>query len=243
MLGEFILREQIGKGGYGAVYRGEQMRLERDVVVKVLHEWRGDEVSRGRFLREAKLASRLTHPYAAHVYASGVDDEDDLPWIAMELVQGVSIGDWLAAHGPMPLEQFVPFFECVTEVVQAAHEQGIIHRDLKPSNIMVIERRGRMFPKLLDFGIAKMPSEIAPPVGGSYGFTAEAPALEDAQNPDDVETALRVVLVRAGNPSERGAAEDPVAEASISLPRTDDFGKPHTVNTASTPISRAVFER
>src|ERR1051325_5398789 len=85
VLGEFILREQIGKGGYGAVYRAEQLRLERDVVVKVLHECRGDEISRVRFLREAKLASRLTHHYAAHVYASGVDRDEDLLWIAMEL--------------------------------------------------------------------------------------------------------------------------------------------------------------
>src|ERR1700758_2228149 len=88
-LGEFILREQIGEGGYGAVYRGEQPLLERDVVVKVLHERRGDDVSRRRFLREAKLASRLDHPYAAHVYASGAEDADGILWIAMELVQGV----------------------------------------------------------------------------------------------------------------------------------------------------------
>jgi len=172
VLGEFTLREQIDRGGYGAVYRGEQLRLERDVVVKVLHEWRDDEISRERFLREAKFAARLTHPYAAHIYDSGVEDEDGLLWIAMELVQGVSFRDWLLAHGPMPLEQFVPFFECVAEVVHAAHEKGIVHRDLKPSNIMVIERGDRRFPKLLDFGIAKMPTEVAPAAGGSHGSPA-----------------------------------------------------------------------
>jgi serine/threonine protein kinase len=163
-LGEFILREQIGEGGYGAVYRGEQPLLERDVVVKVLHERRADDVSRRRFLREAKLASRLDHPYAAHIYAFGAEDADGLLWIAMELVQGVPLDDWLEARGPMPLEQFVPFFDCVAEVVHAAHERGIVHRDLKPSNIMVIERGGRLLPKLLDFGIAKVHSpQAAPP--------------------------------------------------------------------------------
>jgi WD40 repeat protein/serine/threonine protein kinase len=193
VLGEFILRDQIGRGGYGAVYRGEQLGLDRAVVVKVLHEWRDDEVSRGRFLREAKLASKLQHPYAAHVYASGIDHDDDLPWIAMELVQGVSLRDWLMAHGPMPLEQFVPFFECIAEAVQAAHEQGIVHRDLKPSNIMVIEQRGgRLSPKLLDFGIAKMLPEIAPP-DGAHGSPTEAPALEQTPDTDKVETnRLRV---------------------------------------------------
>jgi WD40 repeat protein len=66
----------------------------------------------------------------------------------------------------MSLEQFVPFFESVAEVVQAAHERGIIHRDLKPSNVMVIERGGRLCPKLLDLGIAKVSNEDAPPEGG-----------------------------------------------------------------------------
>jgi eukaryotic-like serine/threonine-protein kinase len=155
-LGEFVLREQIGEGGYGAVYRSEQPALKRDVVVKVLHQGRhSDGLAPERFLREAQLASRLNHPYAAHVYAFGVAEEDGLQWIAMELVHGITLNDWLKAHGAMPLEQFVPFFECVAEVVHAAHERGIVHRDLKPSNMMVIERAGRLFPKLLDFGIAK----------------------------------------------------------------------------------------
>ncbi len=160
-LGDFVLREQIGEGGWGAVYRCEQPLLERDVVVKVLHpKQQSDSIAKKRFLREARLASRLDHPYAAHVYAFGVAQEDGLQWIAMELVQGITLDDWLRTRGPMPLEQFVPFFECVAEVVQAAHERGIVHRDLKPSNIMVIERGGRLFPKLLDFGIAKVNHKV-----------------------------------------------------------------------------------
>jgi WD40 repeat protein/serine/threonine protein kinase len=154
-LGEYLLHEQIGEGGYGAVYRGEQPALEREVVVKVLREERGDGDSRERFLREARLAAQLRHPYAAQVYASGAADGGSLLWIAMERVQGVSLWDWLEKHGPMTLEQFVPFFDRVCEVVHAAHERGIVHRDLKPSNIMVIECGDRLVPKLLDLGIAK----------------------------------------------------------------------------------------
>ena len=131
-LGEFILRKKIGEGGYGAVYRAEQPLLERDVVVKVLHERRRDKISQRRFLREAKLASLLDHPYAAHVYAFGAEPQDGVLWIAMELVHGVPLDDWLEAHGPMPPAQFMPLFECVAEVVHAAHERGIVHRDLKP---------------------------------------------------------------------------------------------------------------
>src|SRR6185503_120890 len=141
-LGEFRLVEKIGQGGYGAVYRSEQPTLKRDVVVKVLR--RDDESAEERFLREARLASRFDHPYAAHIYAFGVeegiaDDDDGLLWIAMELVQGTTLDGWLETRGPMPLETFVPFFECVAQVVHAAHERGIVHRDLKPSNIMLIE--------------------------------------------------------------------------------------------------------
>src|ERR1044071_7555536 len=155
-LGEFVLHEQLGAGGYGAVYRCEQPVLKRDAVVKVLHtRRRWNHAARERFLREARLASRLEHPYAAHVYSFGAED-DGVLWIAMELVQGITLGEWLKSRGPMPLDQFVPFFECVAQVVQAAHERGIVHRDLKPSNMMVIESGGHLFPKLLDFGIAKL---------------------------------------------------------------------------------------
>ncbi|HEX3760515.1 MAG TPA: protein kinase [Kofleriaceae bacterium] len=154
-LGEFVLRERIGVGGHGTVYRCEQRALGRDVVVKVLRPRKTNDAQSERFVREAKLASRLDHPYSAHVYAFGVED-DGVRWIATELVQGVSLGDWLKARGPMPLAQFVPFFELIAEVVHAAHRRGIVHRDLKPSNVMVIESGARWLPKLLDFGIARI---------------------------------------------------------------------------------------
>jgi serine/threonine-protein kinase len=164
-LGDFVLREKLAEGGCGAVYRAEQPALKREVVVKVLHpRLEGDGVALARFKCEAQLASRLDHPYAAHVHAFGTieaeGEEAGLRWIAMELVQGITLGDWLKTRGPMSLAEFVPFFECVAEVVHAAHERGIIHRDLKPSNIMVIERGGRLFPKLLDFGIAKVDHDV-----------------------------------------------------------------------------------
>src|SRR6476660_7685874 len=95
-LGEFVLREQIGEGGFGAVYRCEQPLLGREAVIKVLHHrLRASEVVRQRFMREAQLASRLDHPYAAHVYAFGVDHADGLFWIAMEMVQGTTLNRWL----------------------------------------------------------------------------------------------------------------------------------------------------
>lgn len=162
-LGEFVLGEKLAEGGCGTLYRCFQPLLKREAVVKVLREpRRGNQEAEARFMREAQLASRLHHHYAAHIYAFGVEEQDGLRWIAMELVPGVTLDQWLCKHGPMSLAQFVPVFECIAEVVQAAHEGGIVHRDLKPANVMVIERGGRLIPKLLDFGIAKMSPEGTP---------------------------------------------------------------------------------
>jgi serine/threonine-protein kinase len=168
-VGEFVLRERIGEGGCGAVYRCEQRALGREAVVKVMHRrLRDDVVELHRFMREAQLASQLDHPYAAHVYAFGIEQEDGLFWIAMELVHGTALDRWLATRGPLPLEVLIPLFNRVAEVVETAHQHGIIHRDLKPSNVMVIERAGRLLPKLLDFGIAKLMSAPATSVAAAF---------------------------------------------------------------------------
>src|SRR5262245_1817770 len=161
--GEFTVRELISSGGFGMVFRAEQPALAREAVIKVLHtRHRASETVAQRFLREAQLASKLDHPYAAHTYAFGAEP-DGVLWIAMELVRGTPLDRLLAAQGPIALEQLVPLFDRICEVVHTAHEQGIVHRDLKPANVMVLRRAGRYLPKLLDFGIAK------------HGATSEAP--------------------------------------------------------------------
>jgi WD40 repeat protein/tRNA A-37 threonylcarbamoyl transferase component Bud32 len=163
ILGDFVLGDVIGEGGCGVVYRAEQRTLGRPAVVKVIARGSIGRASvEERFVREARLASRFSHPYAAHVYAFGIE-QDGLLWIAMELVDGTPLGRLIRQDGPLPLAQFVPLFERLCEAVHSAHEQGIVHRDIKPSNVMVISRAGRLMPKLLDFGIAKaIPSTEEP---------------------------------------------------------------------------------
>jgi len=162
-IGDYRLLEPIGAGGFATVYRAEQPRLGRPVVVKVLHpQLRTRDVVLQRFLREAQLAACLDHPDAAHIY--GFDGEaDGLVWIAMEYVRGITLKHWLRDRGPMPLALFVPFFEGIADVVQCAHDHGIVHRDLKPSNLMVTERGGRRWPTLLDFGVARRIADATPP--------------------------------------------------------------------------------
>src|SRR5262245_34204106 len=93
--GEFVIRERIGEGGFGVVYRAFQPALDREAVIKVLHKrLRSAQAVSERFLREAKLASKLDHPYAAHVYAFGVQPDGEL-WIAMELVRGTPLDEIL----------------------------------------------------------------------------------------------------------------------------------------------------
>ncbi len=161
VLGDFVLHELIGAGGFGTVYRAEQRALGREVVIKVAHR-RTHKRHAHRFLREAQIASQIDHPYAAHIYAFGVEN-DGLRWLAMELVRGVPLDERLDFDGPVALEQVVPLLEKLCEVVYTAHQQGIVHRDIKPANIMLISPAGQLLPKLLDLGIARLADTTAPP--------------------------------------------------------------------------------
>jgi WD40 repeat protein/tRNA A-37 threonylcarbamoyl transferase component Bud32 len=179
-LGDFTVLEKLGEGGHGVVYRAEQRGLGREAVVKVLRARNASERSVARFLREAQLASKLDHPYAAHIYAFGAE-RDGVMWIAMELVRGTPLSKVLAAQpgGRMPIARWVALLDRICEVVHTAHEQGIVHRDLKPDNIMVLSRAGRLLPKLLDLGVAKLtvdPTEVdgdAEGGGGDVRLTQE----------------------------------------------------------------------
>ena len=182
-LGEFLIREELGSGAMGAVFRAEQTLLGRDAVVKVLNDkTRGNEDAVRRFLREARLASKLDHPYAAHIYAFGAEP-DGLLWIAMELVRGTPLNTYLTERERLPLNRVLPLLERICEVVQAAHDAGMVHRDLKPANVMVLSRAGRLLPKLLDFGIAKL-NEDAVPVPVADPEAASAGPQEEVPGPD-----------------------------------------------------------
>lgn len=153
MIRDFRVRERIGAGGFGVVYRAEQPLLDREAVIKVVA--RDYDVSVQRFLREARLASKIDHPFAAHVYDFGIEP-DGVLWIAMEYVRGISLDHWLEREGPMAPHQLSPFLDRLADVLHTAHEHGIVHRDVKPSNVMVVPRAGKLLPKLLDLGIAKL---------------------------------------------------------------------------------------
>jgi serine/threonine-protein kinase len=149
-VGVYEILSLLGSGGMGEVYRARDVKLQRDVAIKVLPQALHDDPERlARFEREAKTLAALSHPNIAHVH--GFDDSTGVAALVMELVEGPTVADRIA-RGPIPLDEALAIAKQIADGLEAAHEQGIIHRDLKPANIKV---RDDGTVKILDFGLAK----------------------------------------------------------------------------------------
>ncbi len=149
-LGHIQILEKIGEGGMGAVYRGYDEHLRRDVAVKVLApDALCDESARKRFRKEAHALSRLNHPNIEIVY--DFDAHKGIDYLVMEYIQGSTLKGMLLS-GPLPEKEILRLGMQIGEGLAAAHERGIVHCDLKPGNVMVTAD-GRL--KILDFGLAK----------------------------------------------------------------------------------------
>jgi TolB-like protein/Tfp pilus assembly protein PilF/predicted Ser/Thr protein kinase len=148
--GRYRILEKIGKGGMGEVFLAEDTSLRRRVALKFLPlELQNDAEALKRFVREARSAAALDHPYICHVNEVGEDDGRD--FIVMEYVDGEALRAKIG-RGPLPREETLRIGLEVAEALAAAHEKGIVHRDIKPENIMVT-RTGHA--KVTDFGLAK----------------------------------------------------------------------------------------
>jgi eukaryotic-like serine/threonine-protein kinase len=149
--GRYRLECPLGHGGMATVYLGHDAELDRPVAVKVLAEnLAGDEAFRRRFLREARLAARLSHPNVVSVYDAG--DEAGGPYIVMEYVEGQTLGEVLGARGRLSAEEAVGLGLQACRGLEHAHAAGVVHRDVKPQNLLL--RTDRML-KIADFGIAR----------------------------------------------------------------------------------------
>jgi len=150
-LGHYRIVRLLGHGGMGQVYLARDLKLERDVAIKVLPTSSGDpDDTRQRLLREAKAAAALDHPNICAVYEVG-ETSDGRGFIVMQYVEGETLAATLQ-RGPLSVRDALSLCTRITEALAAAHRRGIVHRDLKPQNVIVTPS-GQ--PKLLDFGLAK----------------------------------------------------------------------------------------
>ncbi|HMI94733.1 MAG TPA: serine/threonine-protein kinase [Polyangiales bacterium] len=160
-LGKYRLLELIGSGAMGDVYRAEHVLLGRRVAVKVLRKELAHEQSLvERFFSEARAVNLVGHPHIVEV-TDFARERDGTVWFVMELLDGSDLGSLLRNDLPS-LRRSLEIARQICDALDAVHGVGIIHRDIKPENVFLVQRDGRDFVKLLDFGIARVPE---PPDG------------------------------------------------------------------------------
>ncbi|PKV84663.1 serine/threonine-protein kinase [Streptomyces sp. TLI_146] len=154
--GRFAVLRRLGAGGMGEVYEALDTALDRRVAVKLIRSALLSEESGARFAREARALARIDHPNVVTVYEAGV--QDDVPYLVMELLEGVGLQQLLRERGPQDEATVRAVAAGVCRALAAVHEAGMVHRDVKPSNIQ-LTRTGRV--ALHDFGIAQQHDSTA----------------------------------------------------------------------------------
>lgn len=250
-IGPYHIVAKLGAGGMGEVYRAHDPKLGRDVAIKTLPRLSLDEPERrARFDREARVLASLNHPNIGAIY--GLEETDGVPALVLELVEGLTLAERLAA-GAMPVPEALATARQIADAIDIAHERGVVHRDLKPSNVKITPDD---VVKVLDFGLAKLetggrvgesswsvgdlthsPTRIAGTVHGVLLGTAPYMSPEQARGkPVDKRTdvwAFGCVLYEmlTGRPAFRG---DTTTDVLVSiLEREPDF----TLLPPSTPPS------
>jgi tRNA A-37 threonylcarbamoyl transferase component Bud32 len=219
----YRLSERIAAGGMGAVYRAVDETLGRQVAVKVLRRELADDATfLERFRREARAAAGLSHPGVAGVYDYG--ELGGQPFIVMELVEGETLAERLAARGPLPWREAFAIGEQVAAALAAAHAHGLVHRDVKPANIL-LGRDGRA--KVTDFGIAQAAQTVTLTrtgmVLGSANYVAPEQAKGGHVGPAADLYSLGCVLFEAvtGETPYRGGNAVAIATQHVSAPVPD----------------------
>lgn len=169
ILGRYEIERELGRGAMGVVYLGHDPKISRRVAIKTLNYKQFDRSQiqnlKERFFREAEAAGRLHHPNIVTVYDVG--EEPDLAFIAMDFVQGNSLGDYMTAETLLPVDTVYELIAQVAEALAYAHQQNIVHRDIKPGNIIYNPDTGQA--KVADFGIARIIDDSKTKTGDILG--------------------------------------------------------------------------
>lgn len=241
-LGAYELIRRLGEGGMAQVYLARDVRLGREVAVKVLDTRLAERPGfRERFLREARVAAALDHPNIVPLYDFG--DTEHMLYLVMPFVSGGSLQDVLR-RAPLPAGEVVTYGSQMTDALDYAHKRGVVHRDVKPAN-MLLHADGRLM--LSDFGLAKIlgpNSRPAAPRGHPDAGTPEYMAPEQIEGRTDERSdiyALGVVLylLLTGHLPFTGSTSAAVMEGHLYRIPED----PRSLNPAVTPAMQAVIAR
>ena len=239
--GRYALGRLLGAGGAGKVFAGRDERLHRDVAIKLVPTASAEPVARQRFVREARTAAAFTHPNAVALYDAG--EADGSLYLVMELVDGESLAEMLAARGPLGPAESERIMSAVLSALAAAHGAGIVHRDVKPGNVL-LGADGAV--KLADFGIAKRlddaagdvtvvgdiigtPKYLAPELVGGAPATPSSDVyaagvvlfeMLAGRPPFDADTPLATALAHRDHPVPDVGALRPVPERLAAVVRT-----------------------
>jgi len=241
-LGRYEIEAEVGRGMMGVVYRALDPELHRTVALKAVRlAWAiSDEEMRTfeqRFLNEARVAARLSHPAIVTVHDVGRDPQGGTLYIALEFLEGRTLAEATAGGASLPWREALRLVERVAEALAHAHERGIVHRDVKPANIMLLPSGD---PKIMDFGIAKLPTAQLTAAGEFFGtpsyMSPEQAASETVDGRSDLFSLGAVLYLlltgrrafdAAGVPGilARVAAEDPEPPTRIvpGLPPDVDY--------------------
>ncbi|MBM3906751.1 MAG: serine/threonine protein kinase [Gemmatimonadetes bacterium] len=216
--GRYSLDRELGRGGMGIVYLARDVQLDRHVAIKVLPPERGlDGDVRDRFLREARLAAKLSHPNIVPIHA--VDEAAQFVFYVMAYVDGETLAERVRTRGPMAAAEATKVLREVAWALGHAHAQGVVHRDVKPENILLERGTGRAL--VTDFGIAAAAgTEDAGAVAGTPEYMSPEQALGHAADArsDIYELGATAFFVCTGRPPFTGAGAVDVLAKQVAAP-------------------------
>ncbi|MEP6992281.1 MAG: serine/threonine-protein kinase, partial [bacterium] len=181
VIGRYSLERELGRGGMGVVFLAREVRLDRQVAIKLLPpDLAGNPELRERFMREARTAARLSHPYIVPIHA--VEEMGGFVFIVMGYIDGGTLAERVATRGPLPPAEVTRIMREVAWALAYAHAQGVVHRDIKPANILLDGGTGRAM--VADFGIARLDTSAGDTGVGMVLGTPEFMSPEQASAED-----------------------------------------------------------